>query len=86
LFDLVRRANKGDEAAGAAALEICKAVGIELEQDASIDEATLALMGQRDKARAGRDWARADAIRDQLQSAGWIVEDGPDGTTVRRRA
>ena len=27
---------------------------------------------------------RADRIRDELQAQGWIVEDGPDGTTIRR--
>ena len=27
-----------------------------------------------------RDWARADAIRDELAAGGWTVEDGPEGT------
>ena len=87
LFDLVRRANKGDVAAGAAALEICSAVGIELSGAGSVelDAATEALVAQRDAARAARDWTAADTARDELQAAGWIVEDGPEGTTVRRR-
>ena len=42
-----------------------------------------ALAGQRDQARAEKDWARADAIRDQLQATGWTVEDTADGTVVR---
>ena len=28
--------------------------------------------------------ARADALRSELQAEGWIVEDGPDGTTIRK--
>ena len=38
---------------------------------------------RRDEARAVKDWARADALRAELQAEGWIVEDGPDGTTIR---
>ena len=39
-----------------------------------------ALIAERNAARAGRDWARADAIRDQLAAMGVSIEDGPDGT------
>ena len=37
-----------------------------------------------DEARAERDFARADAIRAELQAAGWTVETTKDGTTIRR--
>ena len=43
------------------------------------------LVRQRDDARAGRDFATADRLRDQLGELGWDVVDGPDGSTVRRR-
>jgi cysteinyl-tRNA synthetase len=48
-----------------------------------VDAETTALMRQRDEARAAREWGRADEIRAQLQSMGWVVEDGPNGTIVR---
>ncbi len=35
-------------------------------------------------ARAAKDYATADAIRAELQAAGWIVETTAEGTTVRR--
>lgn len=38
----------------------------------------------REAARAERDFAEADAIRDRLQAAGVILEDGPSGTRWRR--
>jgi GT2 family glycosyltransferase len=38
-----------------------------------------ALLAQRQAARERRDFATADAIRDQLREAGWLVKDTPDG-------
>jgi len=43
-----------------------------------------ALITKRNEARAARDFAAADAIRDQLASAGVTIEDGAGGTTWRR--
>lgn len=43
------------------------------------------LARQRDAARARHDWAEADALRARVQALGYIVEDGPQGTVVRRR-
>ena len=33
----------------------------------------------RAKARAAKDWPRADALRDKLTQAGVVVEDSPSG-------
>jgi cysteinyl-tRNA synthetase len=41
------------------------------------------LIEERIAARIGKDWARADAIRDRLDEMGIILEDGPQGTTWR---
>ncbi len=37
------------------------------------------LLAARQKARADRDWAQADAIRDRLEAAGVQIEDRPSG-------
>ncbi len=51
-----------------------------------LDEAEVeALVAEREAARAARDWARADALRDRLLEAGIVLEDTPDGTRWRRR-
>jgi cysteinyl-tRNA synthetase len=36
-------------------------------------------MHEREAARAERDWALADTLRDRLRELGWEVRDGPDG-------
>jgi cysteinyl-tRNA synthetase len=39
----------------------------------------------RERARAERDFARADALRDELDAAGWEVRDTADGPRLYRR-
>jgi cysteinyl-tRNA synthetase len=48
--------------------------------DAGID----ALVAERTEAKARRDFARADSIRDALAAQGVVLEDGPTGTRWRR--
>jgi cysteinyl-tRNA synthetase len=52
------------------------------DDDVPADMAALAR--RRDEARAARDFALADALRDQIQAQGWVVEDTATGTAIRR--
>ncbi len=70
----------------AAFFDVLGALGLEL-RDPSGDEVpddVAALATARDAARADKDWATADAMRDQLVGLGWVVEDAAEGTQVRR--
>jgi len=38
-----------------------------------------------DEARASKDWAKSDAIRDKIQDAGYDVKTSPEGTVAEKR-
>jgi cysteinyl-tRNA synthetase len=93
LYDLATKANgladKGDEAAGHAAAHLLAvlagSLGLFLRgADATLDQPSSALAAARDEARARGDFAEADRLRDELVALGFVVEDGPAGTRIRR--
>lgn len=51
-------------------------------RSATVPEDVQALVDQRQAARAAKDWATADAVRQQLGTLGWVLEDRPDGVRV----
>lgn len=50
----------------------------------SVDEAAEVILTARAEARAAKDWARADAIRDQLRGMGLVIEDTAAGSRLKR--
>lgn len=48
------------------------------------DEQIESLIAQRQAAKADKNWAEADRIRDDLKAQGVVLEDSPQGTTWRR--
>jgi cysteinyl-tRNA synthetase len=62
-------------------------LGLDLAREAKRgfepDEETKELVRRRDEARARKDFAESDAIRDRLVAMGLEVMDAPEGTTVR---
>ncbi|GEP48724.1 cysteine--tRNA ligase [Microbacterium saccharophilum] len=55
-------------------------VGGDSGEAAALDTLVQTMITQRADARANRDWAAADRIRDAIAAAGIALEDGPDGT------
>jgi len=43
-----------------------------------------ALLQERQTARKAKDFKRADAIREELKSKGWLIEDTPKGAKLKR--
>ena len=42
------------------------------------------MIAARKQARADKDWAAADRIRDEIADLGVMIKDGPEGTTWSR--
>jgi cysteinyl-tRNA synthetase len=47
-----------------------------------LSDEVLALVRQRDEARANRNWSESDRLRDRLKSMGFEVRDTPKGTQI----
>ncbi len=95
LFDLVSESNRRESdvsfvRSAASVFFACTSVlGLSLKVSAvagSISDAEVeAMIAQRTQARRSRDFARADALRLELQERGVIIEDTKDATLWRRK-
>ena len=93
LFDLVRDSNRAmdkgeispEQARGL--LDYWERINsvLRLEPEAAaISPEITALLEQRHAARAAKDWAKSDTLRDELLKRGWVVKDTKDGTKLTR--
>jgi cysteinyl-tRNA synthetase len=94
MFSAVRDANKAQDenrlddaasmAASVRAIAQIFGLSLELKTDGEIDAESASLVAQRDQARAEKNWAEADSLRDRLSALGWTVQDSPEGTKIHR--
>jgi cysteinyl-tRNA synthetase len=94
LFDLIRESNaaldRGDispeQTASllAAWRRIDAVLGFEREA-AALPAEVLALVEEREKARAARDWKKSDELRDAILTLGWVAKDTKDGPKLTPR-
>ena len=89
VFDWVREANSSPGKVGDADLrEMLSVLALEnlLDVDDSpVPDTVRRIAVARESARAERDFARADQLRDELRELGWEVRDGPDGPELVRQ-
>jgi cysteinyl-tRNA synthetase len=83
LFDWVREANKREDVGDAHLREMLGVLGLgnllDAEDAAEPDAEALELARRRGAARAQRDFAEADRLRNELRARGWEVRDSADG-------
>ena len=95
IFEWVRATNKAIAenavtpqvaAANLAAWErVDSVLGVGTKVTASeIPQEFLKLLEERQAARKAKDFKRSDAIRDELKSKGWVIEDTPKGPRLKR--
>ena len=93
VFDWVRDCNRklanNSMTAETAAAELAAweridtVLGVGIEQEEAPAK-LVALMNDRTEARKAKDFARADAIRDELTAKGWTIEDTAEGPRLKR--
>ena len=93
LFDMSKRINQGiNEEIGLGGLKgaqesylsLAKVLGLLYKEEDQAEEEVLKLIKEREEARKNKDFARADALRDQLLEMGIAIEDSRDGTKWKR--
>jgi cysteinyl-tRNA synthetase len=93
LFDALAAANSAADAGDhATARDLADAINAlfgalglalhSMEDDVDLHSADL--VTRRDQAREAKDWVEADRLRNELVTLGWVVEDAPTGTVIRR--
>ena len=53
--------------------------------EASIPPELNEALDKRNAARAAKDWATADAMRDLIHNAGYVIEDSPTGSRIKKK-
>jgi cysteinyl-tRNA synthetase len=81
MWEWIRKANSHEQPVGDGDLrEMLGVLALEnLFEVAGAPEAVVALARERQLARAGGDYARADELRAQIEAAGWSVRDSAGG-------
>ena len=91
VFEWVREANRraeaGEQVGSADLREMLGVLALDglLDADAAVgdpDAAAQELLARRQAARAAREFAEADRLRDELAALGWEVRDSADGPTL----
>ena len=93
LFELVRAANAGlDEHSPKAAVkavldtldELAGVLGILSRKTAADDAKVQALLAQRAEARANKNWAESDRLRDEIVAMGYVLKDTKQGQQITK--
>jgi len=89
LWNLLKDTEIGPEVKLRFALEMDKVLGLDLNDSETgqvpLDSELRHLIEARNKARLGKDYAKADEIRAKLEKRGIVLEDTPGGVRVKKK-
>ena len=92
LFELVRQTNASGTCSKAV-LDVFQKMDTVLgviffgkAAKAEVPAEVQALLDARAAARAAKNWAESDRLRDEIAAAGWVVKDSKDGQTVTKKS
>ncbi len=85
LLEIAKHINKTGEDLSSVIYSIGEILGVDFRpHKAKIPTEIKKLVAEREKARAKKDWAKSDKIRDELKKKGWTVEDSSKGAKVKK--
>jgi len=89
LFKLLKSDLPADDKR-ATAQDFDKVLGLDLfrplaEKITDIPENIAALLSERQQARTNKDWSKSDVLRQAIYDAGYLVEDGPEGQSLKAK-
>jgi cysteinyl-tRNA synthetase len=94
IFEMVREVNRAmaqhqlstDDAQQVLALmqQFDTVLGLLAPAEEPVDSQMEALLRERQEARKQRNFARADALREQIRAHGYVIEDTPQGPRLKR--
>ncbi len=92
VFDFVREVNKLEKVQQADFDTVANTfdrmdsvLGVLEKKDTEIPAEIIEKAEKRKQAKANKDWAGADGLRDEITAAGFLVEDTPDGYRIKRK-
>lgn len=95
LFDLMHEINvltANNQLGGGDAIEVLfvlqefnRVLGVlNFEQEEQAPPYLQEMLHHREEARKNKDWKRADCLRNEIQAAGYVIEDTPSGVRLKR--
>ncbi len=88
VWDVVNHEEMSPAAKRATLLAMDEVLGLGMEEwkrdTEEVPAQILELQRQRDEARVNKDWQASDRLRDEIREHGWVIEDGAQGSVVRK--
>lgn len=87
VWEMMRNASVESAEKYSTLIKMDEVLGLELGKGliSNISDNIKSLVSEREKARAEKDWARSDELREEIDKLGFTVEDTPLGTKVVKK-